>query len=228
MLSDQVAVKNRWGSSDFEPSPAELVASLPLRTEAADILRQVGLPIGPEKALLLYLRWENVQINHQPRHLRLLVDTNLERGPHFPKSGHQEIDAWADLTRFVVLGEVPNDFGAGRFFMTRYVCVDCVRGCVWWVYPKLFDEKTECHLFNTSLAGYLDCLLAYKEFREEWYNVLEADPATAEALSTDDYLSEAKRIHTSFRDRLKAADPVGFKDGFWETHAANEAILLGA
>jgi hypothetical protein len=202
------------GGEHFERAPAELLSGLTLRREDVELLRDIGLPTGPEKALALFLRFENVKVIHQPGSVRRLIDAGVENGEHFPKTGHPEIDAWADLSQFVALGEVPNDFGPGAFFLTRFVCVDGVRGNVWWVYPKLLEGKTSCCLFNASLPTYLACLLAYKEFREEWFE-------------DQGYISRAERIHKTFLERLERADPVGFKEGFWECHAWNEAILMG-
>jgi len=198
-----------------------------LRPEDAGLLRDIGLPVGPEKALALSLRFENVNIIHRPGKATRLTDAGIEQGKHFPKTGHPEIDAWSDLSQFVALGEVPNDFGPGSFFMTRFICVDGVRGNVWWVYPKLLEGKTSCCLFNASLPAYLVCLLAYKEFREEWYALMEEYPDEDDALNDPGYISRAERIHKAFLQRLESADPLGFKEGFWECHAWNEAILMG-
>ncbi len=222
------AIKKQWGERHFKTAPAKLVDAAPLREEDAKLLKEIGLPTGPKEALKLYMRFENADIKHRPADLRLPINAGLEKGKHYPKTGHAELDKWADLMKFVVLGEVPNDFGeGGSFYLNRFVCVDGVRGGVWWVYPKLSEKKTDCVLFNTSLTAYLESLLAYKEFREEWFALM------AEYGNDEDRMTESKRyhmragkIHNRFCTRLKAADKKGCKE-FWEFHAWNEAILMG-
>lgn len=226
-MSNLAVIRDRWGAEHFGCSPADLLSALPLRLEDVELLCDIGLPIGPEKALALSMRFESGKIIHQPESVRRLVDAGIEKGEHFPKTGHVDIDAWVDLSQFVVFGEVPNNFGTGSYFQTRFVCIDGVRGNVWWVYPKLFDSKTSCDLFNTSLRAYLACLPAYKEFREEWFKVLSGYPDEDAAHQDQNYLSHAERIHKRFLERLEEADSVGFKDGFWERHAWDEAILMG-
>ena len=229
-LSDAEAIRRHWGIDYFERSSRELLAELPLQDDAAKVLREVGLPVGPERALRLRLRFESVQIHHQPRNLRRLVDTDLERGPRFPETGDSTIDRWGDLTGFVVIGEVPNDREAtSSHYLTRFVCVDDLRGNVWWVYPKLLKHTTNCNLINTSLSRYLACLLACKKFREDWASLLKDYPqADGTWMWMDaEYSLRAETIHEAFRQRLLRIDPVGFYWGFWAFHTWNEAILMG-
>jgi hypothetical protein len=222
------AVKGQWGERHFKVAPARLVDACPLREEDARLLKEVGLPTGPRAALALSLRFENVTIKHQPARLRLPINAGLEKGRRYPKTGHPDIDEWGDLMKFVVIGEAPNDFReGGSFYLNRFVCVDGVRGGVWWVYPKLSERKTDCVLFNTSLPAYLESLLAYKEFREEWFALAARfgnDEGRME--SSERYASRARKIHATFRERLKKADKKGSKE-FLDFHAWNEAILMG-
>jgi len=217
-------IRDAWGASHFQRSPTERLAGLPLTPDAAALLQAIGLPTGPPAALALYLRFENVNIVHRPAELRLLTSTNLEIGPAFPRTGRPELDGWIDLRRFVVLGEVPNDSDP----FTRFVCVDGIRGNVWWVYPRLSDQCTDCYLHNTDLAAYLASLWAYRQFREQFAKLLEqyADHDPEMPIEDPAYLAQAEIIHTQFLERLQAADPSGFKGGFWEEHAWNEHILL--
>jgi len=225
MTADQFAhLRDAWGAGHFAPSPAQLLADLPLAPDTAALLQTIGLPTGPPAALALYLRFENVNIVHQPTELRHLTATNLEIGPAFPRTGRPELDAWIDLRRFVVLGEVPNDSCS----FTRFLCVDGIRGNVWWVYPKLSDRCTDCTFINSDLTAYLASLWAYRQFREEWSKLLEpyADHDPEAPIEDPAYLMQAEIIHTQFLERLQAADPSGFKGAFWEDHAWNEHILM--
>jgi len=128
-------------------------------------------------------------------------------------------------------GEVPNDSEPGPWFRTRLLCVDGTRGSVWWVYRALSKHQcTDCELLNTSLAGYLGSLLAYKQFREKWSELLSRYPNHDEEMPIDDapYVAECEVIHKQLLKRLQAADPSGFKDAFWEKRAWNESILMGS
>jgi len=102
---------------------------------------------------------------------------------------------------------------------------------VWWVYRALSKHQcTDCELLNTSLAGYLGSLLAYKQFREKWSELLSRYPNHDEEMPIDDapYVAECEVIHKQLLKRLQAADPSGFKDAFWEKRAWNESILMGS
>ncbi len=218
----------RWGAEFFERSAAGLVDPLPLRAADAAVLTEVGLPTGPEESLALSLRFENVQILHRPSQMVPVHEAeDFQIGAYFPGTGNASLDQWADLRRFVVLGEVPNDFARGSLFVTRYVCVDEILGHIWWVYPQLIDESTQCEFFNSSLSGYLESLLAYKEFRSQWTTLLQGYPDEDQALGDQAYQQQAEAIHQAFRERLAAVDPLGYREGFWECHAWNEAILMG-
>jgi hypothetical protein len=214
-------IRERWGVRHFRRSPAELVESLPLRVADREFLCDIGLPVGPKKPLRLFLRFEDVEIQHQPQRLRLVTGAGLQKGKTFPKTGHKNLDKWADLSKFVVVGEAP-----GTFFPKRLVCVDGIRGHVWWVYPKLARGRTDCDQLNTGLASYVESLLAYKEFREEWNVLLKKYPNPGEAEVDREDKRRGKAIHKKFLRRLCRADPQGFEDGFWFHHAWDEAILL--
>jgi hypothetical protein len=222
------AIKKRWGEEHFKVAPAKLVDACPLREEDAKLLKEIGLPTGPREALVLQLRFETVNIKHQPTRLRLPINAGLEKSKHYPKTGHAQLDKWGDLMKFVVLGEVPNDYGeGGSFYLNRFVCLDGVRGGIWWVYPQLSEKKTDCALFNSSLSAYLESLLTYKEFREEWFELMaEYGNDEFRMEGSKRYHTRARKIHKTFRDRLKKADKKGSKE-FWEFHAWNEAILMG-
>jgi len=227
-MSNPVSIRDRWGSGHFEPSPVACLTQLPISHSDAKILEEVGLPVTPRKALALFLRYENVNIVHEPKQVVPLIDRAVEKSAHFPRTGHSEIDAWGDLSSFVVLGEVPNDYEAGsQTFLTRFVCLDCVRGCIWWVYPKLREGKTDCSLFNASLCAYLECLLIYREWREEGERLCSIYPDEDAAITDPNYQSLMGTAHRKFLHRLEEADPIGFKEGFWEFHAWNESILFG-
>jgi hypothetical protein len=223
---DPETIRSRWGPAHFHVVPADRLASLPLRPADAELLRDIGLPTTPAEALTLNLRFETVRIQHQPQSARSLVDAPIERGPHFPRTGVPEIDSWADLTAFTMLGEVPNDFGPGPYFQTRFVVVDGLRGNVWWVYPKLSDGRSSCFLVASGLAAWLGSLLAYREFREAWARILDEWSDARIACEDDRYQAEVHAIHSEFLRCLEEADPAAFKGGFWEEHAWNEAILL--
>jgi hypothetical protein len=225
-MNDPSAIRETWGISEFEVCSSERLDRLPLAAEDRALLCEVGLPTGPAAALKLNLRFENVDILHTPAEIGLFAEQNdVERGPHYPGTGEPELDAWARLDAFLVLGKVPNDFAPpSPLHLNRYICVDGRSRQVVWAYPKLSQGRTCCDVLNTGLAAYLGSLLAYKQFRDQWPALTER----FEDIPSDDptYQSEAKRMHDEFLVRLAAADPCGFKGGFWESHAWNEAILL--
>ncbi|QDU24347.1 SUKH-4 family immunity protein [Urbifossiella limnaea] len=217
------AIRDQWGTRHFSRSPAKLVESLPLLAVDKALLGAIGLPRGPKAALKLFMRFEDVDVLHQPRQLRLVADAGLEKGKKFPRTGHAELDKWVDLSKFVVVGEAP-----GTFYPNRLVCVDGVRGGVWWVYPKLRDRRTDCDPINTSLASYLESWLAYKEFREEWTQLLRKYGRSDEVELEKADRPHARKMHRKFLSRLKKADPSNFEDSFWFHHAWDEAIMLDA
>jgi len=47
-----------------------------------------------------------------------------------------------------------------------------------------------------------------------------------DAQAMEAYDVQADALHQEFLTKLEAADPAGFKGGFWEEHAWNEHILL--
>lgn len=212
-------IRREWGESDFQtPDPAQ-IEPLPLTAADKTVLATIGLPVSPKEALTLQLRFESVFIHHQPHAVRLLKDTDIEKGPLnvFPGSGRPNLDS------FVVLGSVVDadnderqDLAVRRPYeaLRRLLCVDGVSGYVWWLYPELFQSQISCHTINTSFCAYLASLLAYKHFRDRWKDLPE------------DFDVQAEALHQEFLAKLEAADPAGFKGGFWEEHAWNEYILL--
>ena len=68
-------------------------------------------------------------------------------------------------------------------------------------------------------------MLAYKNFRDQWPALIEKYPEE-EDYDEAEYEKEARPILERFLADLQEADPGGFKGGFWEEHARNEAILL--
>ena len=220
-------LRNGWGASHFVTAPEERLAPLPLSDADHEFLATIGLPVGPEAALHLELRFESVDIRHAPTKVGLLSETEFEPSRFYPLTGDTEVDASARLDRFVVLGEVPNDFGPGSYVETRFVCLDCGSGKVCWVYPKPNRKgRTDCYTINSSLSAYVASLLAYKRFRDHWPELQILHEAADDSGDDTRFHALAKRIHADFLQELEAADPVEFKDGFWESHAWNEAILL--
>jgi hypothetical protein len=216
-----VVIREQWGDKHFIRSPSKLVESLPLRPEDQAILEEIGLPRGPKKTLKISMRFEDVEVLHQPRQLRMLADAGLQLGKKYPKTGHKELDRWIDLNQFVVIGEAPGSIDPNRF-----VCVDGIRGQVWWVYAKLAEGRTDCDLINTGLLDYLESWLAYKEFREEWDALLPNPGKGFEQEFKKEDRPQARKMHRRFLARLKQADPTNFEDSFWFHHAWDEAILL--
>jgi hypothetical protein len=227
-LSD---IRRQWGDSDFQTADWAQIEPLPLAAEDKTLLATIGLPVSPKEALTLYLRFENVFIRHQPHAVRLLKDTDIEKGPlHLcPASSRPNLDS------FVVLGRVADadndeqqDLAARRPYEAsrRLLCLDGVSGHVWWLYPELCQGEIWCHIMNTSFGAYLASLLAYKRFRAKWKDLPAADAMGYDAQVMAAYDVEADALHQEFLAKLEAADPAGFKGGFWEEHAWNEHILL--
>src|SRR5262249_55155808 len=158
-------MRDEWGASHFELAHPQVLHGLPLPPDATELLLAIGLPTGPAEALRLFLRFENVDIIHQPGVLRVLKEADFETGSAFPRVGNPDLDTWIDLGQFVVLGEVQHDSGPGR--NTRLLCVDGIRGNVWWVYPTRprQQQSTDCICLNSCLTAYVASLLAYKQFR---------------------------------------------------------------
>jgi hypothetical protein len=90
----------------------------------------------------------------------------------------------------------------------------------------LSEGKTDCESINSGLANYLESLLAYKEFREEWNRLLRKYPNPDEAELEKGDRRVMRNAHRRFLKRLKIADPTNFEESFWFDHAWNEAILL--
>ncbi len=214
-------IREQWGARHFRCSPTKAVESLPLRQTDRELLRDIGLPVGPKTPLKLFMRFEDVEVVHRPRGACLLEDAGIEKAKKYPKTGHKELDWWVDLSQFVVIGEV-----LGTFFKSRWLCVDSIRGGVWWVYPKLSEGKTDCESINSGLASYLESLLAYKEFREEWNRLLRKYPNPDEADLEKEDRRAMRNAHRKFLNRLKKADPTDWEESFWFHHAWDEAILL--
>jgi hypothetical protein len=220
-------LRDAWGACHFIEAPAHALVRLQLSAADHELLATVGLPVAPASALHLNLRFENVDIRHLPTTVRFLSETSFQPGRFYPLTGWPELDAWAKLDRFVVLGEVPNDFGPGNYFQTRFVCLDAASGRVGWVYPTPDGEgRSDCCLLNTSLSAYLASLLAYKRFRDHWPHLQDIYEQVGDSGDDAQYHTLAQRTHADFLRELELADPTAFKGGFWEGHAWNEAILL--
>ncbi len=215
-------IRAEWGSDGFEAVPADLVGdSLPGSVRSA--LCEIGLPVRPRKSLELNLRFENVRVEHRPREVRLVGPADFEAGSPFPRSGDEELDA-ETLGGFLRIGECPNDF-SGSGYLTRFICVDSRSGRVYWVFPRLSEGRNDAFRINSSLHSYLGSLLAYKVFRDQWPALMAKYPEDTD-FDYEAYEGETKPMHGRFLRDLEAADPGGFKNGFWEEHAWNEAILL--
>jgi hypothetical protein len=228
-LSSVEDIRRKWGNGDFQTADPAQIEPLPLTTGDKALLAAIGLPVSPKEALTLHLRFESVFIRHQLHAVRLLKDTDIEK---------RSLDTPATsppphLDRLVILGRVADadhdeqrDQAARRPYeaLRRLLCLDGASGYVWWLYPEpSTDGRIWCHTINTSLDAYLASLFAYKCFRDGWKD-LPADfiePSRSEA-----YEVQAAALHREFLAKLEAADPAGFKGGFWEEHAWNEHILL--
>ena len=220
-------LRDAWGGSHFVTAPGPQLARLELSASDRELLARVGLPVAPASALHLELRFESVDIHHRPADIGLLSETNFRPSRFYPRTGDPDVDAWASLDRFVVLGNVRNDGGSDESVLTRFVCLDAISGRVCWVSPTPSREgHSVCYVINTSLASYLASLLAYKQFRDHWPDLEVLYKQAGESSDDLRYYTLAERIHADFLRDLEAADPVGFKDGFWQAHAWNEAILL--
>ena len=226
-MSELAALRARWGARHFQRAPAKLIDKLPLHDADKTILTEIGLPVGPRTALKLSLRFENVNILHEPLKIKPASAAGFKKARKFPRTGHKNL-GWADLDKFVVVGKVPPEFGLGNW-VGRFICIDGGTGRVAWAAPDRKDGKTYISLMNTNLTAYLKSLLAYKEFREEWPGLIKKYGGDEEAAERKGYRKRATAIHKNFTTRLKRADPKGYKnqDGFWAFHAWNEAILLG-
>ena len=224
-------IRQQWGNSDFQTADQAQIEPLPLTPADKTLLSTIGLPVSPKEALTLQLRFESIFIRHQPHGVRLLKDTDLEKRTLYlwPGSSRPNLDS------FVVLGRVVDadndehqDLGARRPYEAsrRLLCLDGVSRHVWWLYPELCQGQIWCHIINTSFGGYLASLLAYKCFRESWKDLPAAEPMEYDAQAMEAYDVQADALHQEFLTKLEAADPAGFKGGFWEEHAWNEHILL--
>jgi len=224
-------IRLEWGDSDFRTADLAQIGLLPLMAADKTLLATTGLPVSPKKALTLHLRFESIFIDHQPHAVRALRDTDIEKGPlYLPFPGSRP-----NLDSFVVLGRVIDeckdeklDLAARTPYeaLRRLLCLDGVSGHVWWLYPELCEGQIWCHTINTSLGAYLASLLAYKRFREGWQDLPAQDSMEYDEQAMQAYDVRADALHGQFLAKLEAADPAGFKGGFWEEHAWNEHILL--
>ena len=223
-------IRQQWGDSDFQSADRAQIEPLPLAAADKTLLATIGLPVSPRAALTLYLRFENVFIHHQPHGVRLLKDTDMEKGPLHLSTGSRP-----NLHSFVVLGIVidadkdeQQDSAAHTPYEAsrRLLCLDGVSGHIWWLHPELCQGEIWCHTVNSSFGAYLASLLAYKSFRERWKDLPASDPMEYDAQAMAAYDAQADALHQEFLANLEAADPAGFKGGFWEEHAWNEHILL--
>jgi len=223
-------IRREWGDSDFQIADLAQIEPLPLTAADKTLLATIGLPVSPKKALTLNLRFASVFIRHQPHGVRLLKDTDMEKGPLHPSPGSRP-----NLDSFVVLGTVVDackdeqqDRAARAPYEVRrsLLCLDGVSGHVWWLYPELCEGQIWCHTINTSFGAYLASLLAYKRFRDGWKDLPVLDSMEYDDQAMQAYDVQADALHRQFLAKLEAADPAGFKGGFWEEHAWNEHILL--
>ena len=76
------------GAECFRTCDPAILERLPVRTIDKEILSGTGLPVFPEESLRLSMRFEVVNIVHEPNRIRLLTDCEIEKGAHFPKSDH--------------------------------------------------------------------------------------------------------------------------------------------
>ncbi len=226
-MDDVLSLRDGWGAHHFVTAPRDRLARLPLSDKDRELLAGVGLPVGPASALHLELRFESVDLRHWPTQLELLSETGFQRSRFYPLTGDADVDAWARLDRFIVLGEVPNDAGSGDYFRTRSLCLDAGSSKICWIYSKPNRAGcSDCVLINTSLVAYLASLLAYKRFRDHWPELQALHERADDSGDDSAYVAFARRVHGDLLGDLEAADPIGFKDGFWQGHAWDEAILL--
>src|SRR5262245_13915301 len=74
-------IRRECGDSDFQTADLAQIEPLPLTAADKTLLASIGLPVSPKKALTLNLRFASVFIRHQPHGVRLLKDTDMEKGP---------------------------------------------------------------------------------------------------------------------------------------------------
>lgn len=220
-------IRDRWGEEHFCRAPREALAGLALCADDLRTLMEIGLPVGPPSALKLRLRLETVNVLHQPEQIRLLTTTEFEIGPNFPKAGHETLDDRLDLSRCIVLGVATNEHKLASLRRQRFVCLDTSDRGIYWIGSTLRNDRTPVSWFNTSLPRYLDCWLAYKEFREAAEDLLGEYECADDAFADNSYRSAIADIHTEFLQRLESTDPESCSAGFWERHAWNEAMLFG-
>lgn len=213
-LSDLVA---RWGKRHFKKPSAAVLKALPLRDEDREVLRTVGLPVGPPEALGLNFRWYDADIVHTPNALRLLFPPDVKKPKHFPKTGDRQLDKWVDLSAFVVIGEVRQQYAGPDATAQALVCLDGKSGKVLVYYhTDSAPGGSVIEVFGSDLPGYLRSWLAYKEWREK----LDAEEERLRA----ERMARLRAIHQELGKELKAADPAGFavkKIGLWEHRSRN-------
>lgn len=220
-------VPERWGAEHFRRAPAAALQGLPLRRASQAELATVGLPVGPPSALEFNLRFETVDLRHDPEAIvALAAAPGFEKGPQFPKTGDPAVDALVDFSACVVLGEVVGRAG-GRPSARRFVCLDGSSGRVLWVFAKAMEGRPQALLVNSSLSRYLESLFTYKAFRGAASGLAESFGTGVALAENATYVAQARALHAAFVRRLEAADRLACRVGFWGTQAANEAILMG-
>src|SRR5215467_15225432 len=80
-------IRQQWGHSDFQAAVQAQIEPLPLTASDKTLLATIGLPVSPKEALTLQLRFESIVIRHQPHGVRLLRDTDIEKGPLYLCTG---------------------------------------------------------------------------------------------------------------------------------------------
>jgi hypothetical protein len=220
-------VQERWGAEHFRRAPVASLQGLPLTRADQDELATVGLPVGPPSALEFNLRFETVDLRHNPDSIVALASAaGFEKGPQFPKTGDPAVDSIVDLSACVVLGEVVGRAG-GRPSARRFVCLDGSTGRVLWIFAKAMEGRTQALLVNSSLSRYLESLYTYKAFRAAASGLAESFGAGVPLGENAAYVAQAKALHAALVKRLEAADRLACRVGFWGTQVANEAILMG-
>src|SRR5262245_27831989 len=138
-------IRDTWGADQFVRCDPVKLAGLGLLSRDRTVLEHVGLPVGPETALTLSMRFENVQLIHSLGNIRALSDALVQKPPRYPLTGDPDVDTWARLDNFVVLGSVPYDVeSTGRRLRSRFICLDGTTGRVAWVSPDT-TRGTACY-----------------------------------------------------------------------------------
>ncbi len=209
-----------WGKRHFKRPTAATLKNLPLREEDRNILRTVGLPVGPERALTLNFRWFEGQVVHTPQTLRLLFPPDAKKPAHYPRTGNKSLDRWVDLASFVVLGEVQGaNYISGRSEISTLamVCLDAASGrVVVYYHTDVQPAGSVIEVFGSDLAGYLRSWLAFKQ----WQDAAEDE----EQRINRERMMKLRAVYDRLGTVLREADPAGFAVktiGLWEHRSRN-------